>query len=46
MKSVAIRSCRPSSHEAAAKIFGKDHPHLQWPGAWIEITEIMPVPGM
>ena len=34
------------SHEAAAKIFGKDHPHLQWPGAWIEITEIMPVPGM
>ena len=34
------------SHEAAAKLFGKDHPHLQWPGAWIEITEIMPVPGM
>ena len=21
-------------------------PHLQWPGTWIEITEIMPVPGM
>jgi hypothetical protein len=35
-----------ASAEAAAKIFGKDHPHLQWPGAWIEITEIMPVPGM
>ena len=34
------------SHDAAAKIFGKDHPHLQMPGAWIEITEIMPVPGM
>jgi len=34
------------SHDAAAKIFGKDHSHLQWPGAWIEITEIMPVPGM
>ena len=33
------------SHDAAAKIFGKDHPHLQWPGAGIEITEIMPVPG-
>jgi hypothetical protein len=34
------------SHDAAAKIFGKDHPHLQSPGTWIEITEIMPVPGM
>ena len=35
------------SHDAAAKIFGKDHPHLQMmPGAWIEITEIMPMPGM
>jgi hypothetical protein len=34
------------SHDAATKMFGKDHPHLQWPGAWIEITEIMPVPGM
>jgi hypothetical protein len=34
------------SHDAAAKIFGKDHPHLQMPGAWIEIIEIMPVPGM
>jgi hypothetical protein len=34
------------SHDAAAKIFGKDHPHLQMPGAWIEIVEIMPLPGM
>ena len=34
------------SHDAATKIFGKDHPHLQMPGAWIEIIEIMPMPGM
>jgi hypothetical protein len=34
------------SHDAATKIFGKDHPHLQHPGAWIEIVEIMPMPGM
>jgi hypothetical protein len=34
------------SHDAATKIFGKDHPHLQRPGAWIEIIEIMPLPGM
>jgi hypothetical protein len=34
------------SHDAATKIFGKDHPHLQMPGAWIEIVEIMPLPGM
>jgi YCII-related domain len=33
------------SHDAAAKLFGKDHPHLQMPGAWIEIVEIMPMPG-
>jgi hypothetical protein len=33
------------SHDAAAKLFGKDHPHLQMmPGAWIEIVEIMPMP--
>jgi len=30
------------SHDAATKIFGKDHPHLRMPGAWIEILEIMP----
>jgi hypothetical protein len=35
-----------ASHDAAAKMFGKNHPHLQMPGAWIEITEIMPIPGM
>ena len=35
------------SHEAAAKLFDANHPHLAWmPGAWIEIIEIMPVPGM
>jgi hypothetical protein len=35
------------SHDAAAKLFGKDHPHLQMmPGAWIEIVEIMPMPDM
>jgi hypothetical protein len=34
------------SHDSAAKMFGKEHPHLQVPGAWIEIVEIMPVPGM
>jgi hypothetical protein len=34
------------SHDAAAKLFGKDHPHLQMmPGAWVEIVEIMPMPG-
>ena len=31
---------------AATKIFGKDHPHLQMPGAWIEVIEVMHVPGM
>jgi hypothetical protein len=34
------------THDAATKMFGKEHPHLQVPGAWIEIVEIMPVPGM
>jgi hypothetical protein len=34
------------SHDAATKIFGKDHPHLQMPGAWIEILEIVQLPGM
>src|SRR4051812_38687375 len=33
-------------YSVTAKLFGKDHPHLQHPGTWIEITEIMPVPGM
>src|SRR4029079_7438913 len=35
------------SHDAAAKRFVKDHPHLRMaPGAWIEIVEIMPMPDM
>ena len=36
-----------ASADAAAKMFGKDMPHLQMmPGAWIEIVEIMPMPAM
>ena len=32
------------SAEAAAKLFGKDHPHLAaMPSAWIELIEIMPM---
>jgi hypothetical protein len=34
------------SHEEATKLFGKDHPHLQMLGAWIEVIEVMPLPGM
>jgi hypothetical protein len=34
------------SADAAAKLFGKEHPHLSMPGAWIELVEIMPLPGM
>jgi hypothetical protein len=35
------------SADAAAKLFGKDHPHLSMmPGSWIEIMEIMPIEGM
>jgi hypothetical protein len=34
------------THDAAAKLFGRDHPQLQMPGAWVEILEIMPLPGM
>jgi len=34
------------SVDAATRIFGKDHPHLQMPGAWVEIIEIMQIPGM
>ena len=30
----------------AAKLFGKDHPHLQMPGAWVEIIEVRHIPGM
>ena len=31
---------------AAAQMFEKDHPHIQMPGAWIEIVEIRQIPGM
>jgi hypothetical protein len=34
------------THDAAAKLFGRDHPHLQMPGAWVEILKIMHLPGM
>jgi hypothetical protein len=32
--------------DGATKLFTKDHPHLQMPGAWIDVIEIMEVPGM
>ena len=32
------------SHEDVAKLFGKNHPHFTLPGAWLEITEIVPMP--
>jgi hypothetical protein len=32
--------------EAATKLFGKEHPHLQMPGGWVEVIEIMQIPGM
>ena len=35
-----------NSHDEAAKMFGKDHPHFMMPGAWIDIVEIMPMPAM
>ena len=34
------------SADAAARLFDKDHPHLQMPGAWLEIVEIRQIPGM
>ena len=35
------------SAAAAAALFGPDHPHLaSMPGGWVEITEIMAMPGM
>ena len=27
----------------ATKLFAKDHPHLQMPGSWIEVVEMMPM---
>ena len=32
--------------EDATKLFGKDHPHLQMPGSWVEVIEVMHIPGM
>jgi hypothetical protein len=32
--------------EDATKMFGKDHPHLQMPGSWVEVIEVMHIPGM
>lgn len=32
--------------EAATKLFGKDHPHLQVPGGWVEVIEVVNIPGM
>jgi hypothetical protein len=34
------------SSKEAEEVIGKDHPHLQMPGAWIELVEIMPIPGI
>jgi hypothetical protein len=33
------------SHEAAAKMC-EGHPHLQVPGAYIDVMAVMPIPGM
>jgi hypothetical protein len=33
------------SADAASRLFA-DHPHIQMPGAWIEIVEIRQIPGM
>jgi hypothetical protein len=30
----------------AAKLVGVNHPHLQMPGAWVEIIEVRQIPGM
>ena len=32
--------------EDVTKMFGKDHPHLQMPGSWVEVIEVMHIPGM
>jgi hypothetical protein len=32
--------------DGATKLFGKDHPHLQMPGAWVEVIEVVHIPGM
>lgn len=33
------------SQDAAAALF-KNHPHLQVPGAYIDVVAVMPIPGM
>ena len=37
----ASRNARRGSQTVSS-----DHPHLQMPGAWVEILEIMPLPAM
>jgi hypothetical protein len=37
---------RADCHADAAKLFAAGHPHLQMPGAWIEIMEIRSIPGI
>lgn len=32
--------------DGATKLFGKDHPHLQVPGGWVEVIEVVQIPGM
>jgi hypothetical protein len=32
--------------DGATKLFGKDHPHLQMPGGWVEVIEVVQIPGM
>lgn len=34
------------THDAAMKLFDKNHPHLMMPGAWIDVVEMMEMPGM
>jgi hypothetical protein len=34
------------SADGATKLFGKDHPHLQMPGGWVEVIEVRQIPGM
>ena len=34
------------SHDDAVKMFGKEHPHLHVPKAWIEVVEILALPTM
>ncbi|MBI5004232.1 hypothetical protein HZC00_04010 [Candidatus Kaiserbacteria bacterium] len=34
------------SHEEAAKLFSTSHPHFKIPGAWVDVMEIMDMPGM